>query len=66
MKEEHNKLIAKHEEMLLKNSIDGLLVMNPADQRKVEAMARQEAVREAERKMVACLERNLSEKKGRF
>ena len=44
---ELNNLRAKHEEMLLHNSVNSLLVMSPADQEKVEAMARQDAVKEA-------------------
>ena len=44
----------------MKNNVDPLLIMNPADQHKIKAMAKHEAVKEAERKMVACLERNLS------
>ena len=52
--------------MLLQGSIDPLIQISPQDNLKIQAQARQEAVTEAERKMVQCLEGNLSEGKGRF
>ena len=42
-------------EMLLKGNVDPLLQISPQDKLKVEAQARQEAVKEAERKLVQCL-----------
>ena len=52
--------------MLLQGSIDPLIQVSPQDNMKIQAQARQEAVTEAERKMVQCLEGNLSDGKGRF
>jgi hypothetical protein len=57
---------SNHEQMVVRNNIDPLLVMTPKDQAKVEAYARHDAVKEAERKLVQCLERNLSDGKGRW
>ena len=53
--QELGRLRDKHEEMLLNNNVDPILIMSAEDKQKVEFLAKQEAVKEAERKLVQCL-----------
>ena len=46
--------------MLLNNSVNPLLLISEKDKNKIKAVARRDALKEAEKKVTQCIERNLT------